>query len=66
MTALPGRVEYYVIHLPHIPSTTVSGGTQLDPTKTTVQIEPYGVVRFADNSTNPLVSELTEKVYLKV
>ncbi|VDI35962.1 G-protein coupled receptor 98 [Mytilus galloprovincialis] len=66
VTALPGRVEYFVIHLPHIPSTTVSGGTQLDPTKTTVQIEPYGVVRFADNSTNPLVSELTEKVYLKV
>lgn len=51
-----------MVHLPHIPSTTVSGGTRLDKDKKIVQIEPHGVIRFAANSIKPVVSELTGKV----
>ena len=53
-----------MLHLPHTPSTTVPGGTKLEPTQTLVKIEPHGIIRFAANSTNPLVSEMDEIVII--
>lgn len=52
----------FALHLPVAPSTTVAGGARLSEGRTLVRIEPYGLLRFADNSTKPSVSEMFGKV----
>ena len=46
--------------------TTVQGGTQLVVNGRLARIEPYGVVRIAQNSTHPTVSEMDGKVGYKL
>ncbi|KAK3601208.1 hypothetical protein CHS0354_004408 [Potamilus streckersoni] len=58
--------ELFAVSLPAPPATTVPGGSRLISDKRVVLIEPNGVLRFAVNSTNPKVSELFGKVYLRV
>ncbi|KAJ8304146.1 hypothetical protein KUTeg_017729 [Tegillarca granosa] len=66
LSALTDTKEYFALHLPKAPSTTARGGTRLMTGRDILKIEPFGVFRFASNSTNPTVSELDGKVYLKV
>ena len=54
--------ELFAVHLPFAPSTTVPGGARLIQESSLVRIEPFGVLRFADNSTRPTVSEMFGKV----
>jgi len=62
MSPVLNRSELFAVHLPAPPSTTVPGGTRLIPELSLVRIEPYGLVRFAQNSTQPSVSEMFGKV----
>ncbi|KAL3865787.1 hypothetical protein ACJMK2_043142 [Sinanodonta woodiana] len=66
LIAILNGSELFAVSLPAPPATTVPGGARLVSDKRVVLIEPYGVLRFADNSTNPTVSELFGKVYLRV
>ncbi|XP_053406312.1 adhesion G-protein coupled receptor V1-like [Mercenaria mercenaria] len=66
LTATWDVPELFAVHLPVAPSTTVAGGSRLLQDRTQVNIEPYGLLRFADNSTNPSVSEMFGKIYLQV
>lgn len=62
MSAKLNTPELFAIHLPNAPATTVPGGSRLIEEKSVVRIEPYGLVRFAQNSTNPSISEMFGKV----
>ncbi|XP_052793587.1 adhesion G-protein coupled receptor V1-like [Mya arenaria] len=66
LSAKLNTAELFAVHLPSPPSTTVPGGTRLIPELAMVRIEPYGLVRFAQNSTQPEVSEMYGKIYLQV
>ena len=54
--------ELFAIQLAAAPSTTVPGGARLIADKSLVRIEPHGVLRFAENSTRPVASEMFGKV----
>ncbi|KAL4228132.1 hypothetical protein ACF0H5_013567 [Mactra antiquata] len=66
LTAKKYTSELFAVHLPVAPSTTVPGGSRLMLDKSLVRIEPHGLLRFAENSTNPSISEMFGKIYLQV
>ncbi|KAH3717902.1 hypothetical protein DPMN_060698 [Dreissena polymorpha] len=66
LSAKLGVSELFAVHLPSAPSTMVPGGARLLPDRSLVRIEPYGLIRFSTNSTQPSVSEMFGKIYLQV
>lgn len=63
VVAILNRTESFALHLTKAPSTTARGGARLSSTHNIVKLEPYGVIRFAPNSTHPpSVSEMESTV----
>lgn len=63
VVAILNRTESFALHLTKAPSTSARGGARLSSTNNIVKLEPYGVIRFAPNSTQPpSVSEMESTV----
>ncbi|KAL8615958.1 hypothetical protein ACOMHN_034634 [Nucella lapillus] len=61
-----GQAELFLVRLPRVPETPVSGGARLAGSNTTVTLDPAGVVRFMPAALKTEVAEMAGQVTVGV